>query len=71
LSEELTQQALGKALDTGHTPEIHHSLKGSQYTAHGYLAILEEVNAQISMTAQGKAWENGYVESARGHLREE
>ncbi|MFC1716533.1 DDE-type integrase/transposase/recombinase [Candidatus Poribacteria bacterium] len=33
MSEELTQEALARALSTGRQPEIHHSDRGSQYTA--------------------------------------
>lgn len=71
LFEELTKQALVKALSTGHTPEIHHSDQGSQYTAHGYLAMLKNVDAQVTMATRRKAWENPFVESAIGHLKEE
>ena len=69
--ERLTQQALVKALSTGRVPEIHHSDQGSQYTAHGYLALVEEVGAEVSMSGRAKAWENPFVESAIGHLKEE
>ena len=33
MSEVLIQESLAKALGTGHVPEIHHSVHGSQYGA--------------------------------------
>jgi transposase InsO family protein len=71
MSETLTQESLAKALSTGHVPEIHHSDHGSQYGAHGYCMALSSLDTQISMAAKGKAWENPYVESAIGHLKDE
>jgi transposase InsO family protein len=71
MSEVLTQESLAKALSTGHVPEIHHSDHGSQYSAHGYCMALSSLDTQISMAAKGKAWENPFVESAIGHLKDE
>lgn len=71
MSEALIQESLAKALSAGHVPEIHHSDQGSQYNAHGYCMALESLDTQISMAAKGKAWENPFVESAIGHLKDE
>lgn len=71
LSELLTQEALSKALGTGHKPEIHHSDQGKQYTAHRYCARLRSLGTEISMSAKGRAWENPFAESAIGHLKDE
>jgi putative transposase len=71
ISELLIQEALSKALWTGHKPEIHHSDQGSQYKAHDYCARLRDLGTEISMSARGKAWENPYAESAIGHLKDE
>jgi transposase InsO family protein len=71
MSEALIQESLSKALSTGHVPEIHHSDQGSQYNAHGYCMALSSLDIQISMAAKGKAWENPYIESAIGHLKDE
>jgi len=71
VSEELTQEALARALSTGHQPEIHHSDRGSQYTAHGYCKAVVSLDAQVSMSAKGKAWENPYAESVTGHIKDE
>ncbi len=71
MSEDLIQVALAKALATGHKPEIHHSDQGSQYTANGYCETLLSLGAQISMSDKGKAWQNPFVESAIGHIKDE
>ena len=71
LSELLTQEALSKALGTGHKPQVHHSDQGSQYTASKYCARLRDLGAEISMSAKGRAWENPFAESAIGHLKDE
>lgn len=71
LSESLTQEALSKAVTTGHTPEIHHSDQGSQYKANRYCERLRSLGAKISMSNKGKAWENPFAESAIGHLKDE
>lgn len=71
MSEILTQESLAKALSTGHVPEIHHSDHGSQYTANGYCKAVASLDAQISMAAKGKAWENPFAESVIGHLKDE
>ena len=71
LSCALTQEALSKAFKTGHRPEIHHSDRGSQYTAADYRKVLWEVGAETSMASKAKAWENPFVESAIGHLKDE
>ena len=71
LSELLIQEALSKALGTGHKPEIHHSDQGSQYKAHNCCARLRNLETEISMSARGRAWENGFAESTIGHLKDE
>lgn len=71
MSEILTQESLAKALSTGHVPEIHHSDHGSQYTANGYCKAVASLDAQISMAAKGKAWENPFAESVIGHVKDE
>ena len=71
MSELLIQEALSKALRTGHKPEIHHSDQGSQYKAHNYCSRLTSLGTEISMSAKGRAWENAFAESAIGHLKDE
>lgn len=59
LDGELTVTALRRAL-LGGTPEIHHSDQGVQYAAGGYVQMLQEAGAAISMAEVGEAWQNGY-----------
>lgn len=71
MSVTLIDRALDKALDKGRCPEIHHSDHGGQYIATSYCDRLVSLNCQISMADKGKPWENPYVESAIGHLKDE
>ncbi len=71
MSVKLIDQALDKALATGHQPEIHHSDQGGQYIAHSYCQRLEGIDCRISMTDRGKPWENPYIESAIGRIKDE
>ncbi len=71
MSVKLIDQALDKALATGHQPLIHHSDQGGQYIAHSYCQRLEGIDCRISMTDRGKPWENPYIESAIGRIKDE
>lgn len=71
MSVKLIDQALNKALAKGVSPEIHHSDHGGQYAAKGYCDRLIALDCQISMAAKGKPWENPFIESAIGHLKDE
>ena len=70
LDQELTLIALRAALET-HSPEIHHSDQGVQYTASAYTDLLKLHVIQISMAAVGKAEENGYAERFMRTIKEE
>ena len=61
LDHSLTLIALDRAL-AEHTPEIHHSDQGLQYATTEYLQTTRAVDAEISMTESGGAWQNGYAE---------
>ena len=71
MSVKLIDQALDKALADGVSPEIHHSDHGGQYVAQSYYDRLVALDCQISMAGKGKPWENPFVESAIGHLKDE
>ena len=71
MSVKLVDQALDKALATGHRPEIHHSDRGGQYIAGNYCQRLVEIECQISMAERGKPWENPYIESTIGRIKDE
>lgn len=70
LDGELTVTALRRALQHG-TPQIHHSDQGVQYAAGGYVQMLEEVGAALSMADVGEAWQNGYAERLMRTIKEE
>jgi transposase InsO family protein len=66
----LTQVALTRAL-TNHRPEIHHSDQGIHYAMPEYIDHLQQVDAAISMTEKGAAWQNGYAERVIRTIKEE
>ena len=70
LDQSLTLIALDRAL-ADHTPEIHHSDQGIQYAATAYIQMLQAVDAEISMTESGEAWQNGYAERLMRTIKEE
>ena len=71
MSVKLIDQTLDKALATGHQPEIHHSDRGGQYIAKSYCRRLVAMGCRISMTDRGKPWENPYIESTIGRIKDE
>ena len=71
MSVKLIDQALDKAFAKGVCPEIHHSDHGGQYVAKNYRDRLTALNCRISMADKGKPWDNPFVESAIGHLKDE
>jgi putative transposase len=70
LSSDLASTALERAL-TERQPEIHHSDQGVQYAAHGYVARLQALGAQVSMAAVGQPTENPYAERVIRTIKEE
>jgi transposase InsO family protein len=60
---ELTLSALMSSLHNNPRPKIFHSDNGSQYNAEIFIKALETVGIQISRSAPGCPWENGYQES--------
>jgi putative transposase len=70
LSHDLTIQALKRALRHG-ACEIHHSDQGVQYATPLYTQLLEARGIQLSMSARGQAWQNGYAERWMRTLKEE
>jgi len=51
------------AILTNPRPEIFHSDNGSEYNADIFIEALKTVGTQISRSAPGCPWENGYQES--------
>ncbi len=62
-------RALTRALKGHAAPRIHHSDRGSQYTAAQYLALLNGCGSSISMGL--KAQDNAYAERVNRTIKEE
>lgn len=73
LTGELTEQALRMALGTRHpcAELLHHSDRGSQYTARQYQQLLTRHGITASMSRTGNCWDNACVESFFGTLKRE
>jgi transposase InsO family protein len=71
LDQTLSLEALYKALQNHHPPQIHHSDQGVQYTCEAYIQALVENNVQVSNSEVGQAWQNGYAERLMRTIKEE
>jgi transposase InsO family protein len=71
MSVKLIAQALNKALERRHHPQIHHSDRGGQYIADTYCQKLKTICCRISMTDRAKPWQNPYIESTIGRIKDE
>jgi transposase InsO family protein len=73
--EALVTEALGMAVARREIPQaaelIHHTDRGSQYTADDYLALLKEQGIQVSMSDKGDPYDNAMMESFFSTLRAE
>ncbi len=73
LRAELALEALHIALGR-RLPEsglVHHSDRGTQYTAATYQAVLDEYGIVCSMSRKGDCWDNAVTESFFGTLKTE
>ena len=73
LSAQGPAAALGMALEgrAGNEPLIHHSDRGSQYCAEGYVGLLTSAAIGISMTQSGNPRDNAIAERVNGILKQE
>lgn len=55
-------RALDMALKTGHRASIINSDQGCQFTSHGWVNYLEELEVKISMDGKGRCLDNIYIE---------
>ena len=55
----------------GNAPLIHHSDRGSQYCADGYVGLLRSAAIDISMTQSGDPRDNAIAERVNGILKME
>jgi len=71
--EKLVEHALEQALmrRRPNTGLLHHSDRGSQYTAQAYRAYLQRYGIQQSMSRKGNCWDNAAMESFFGTLKDE
>jgi len=70
---KLTVKALDMALKYRHPPEglIHHSDRGSNYTAKQYREALSERSIKVSMSRKGNCWDNAVAESFFATIKKE
>jgi putative transposase len=69
LVEASLRMALGQRVL--HGPLIHHTDRGSQYTADDYLALLKGGGVSVSMSGKGDPYDNAMAESFFSTLRAE
>lgn len=60
---QLVMASFMNALHTHPRPDIFHSDNGSEYNSEVFVTALKTVGTQISRSAPGCPWENGYQES--------
>jgi putative transposase len=71
--EQLVENALWMAL-ISRQPEaglMHHTDRGSQYTARSYRGVLSHYGIELSMSRPGNCWDNALCESFFGSLKVE
>lgn len=73
LTQDLVLQALRMALHRRHPtgPLLHHSDRGSQYTAEGYQQLLRAYGITVSMSGAGNCYDNAMMESFFSTLKAE
>lgn len=73
--EALVTESLGMALAQRELPQpvelIHHTDRGSQYTADDYLGLLKAYGIQVSMSKKGDPYDNAMMERFFSTLRAE
>lgn len=68
-SRSLVILALLSAIQNHPRPDIFHSDNGSEYDSEDFKIIIESLGTQISRSAPGCPWENGYQESFYGKFK--
>lgn len=73
LDQGLTLAGLEKALFERQPGEglLHHSDRGSQYTAEDYRKLMKEAGIEVSMSGKGDCWDNAPLESFFATLKTE
>jgi len=73
INSTLCTEALKMAIEE-RKPEggiIHHSDRGVQYSSDAYTGLLKKNEFQISMSRKGNCWDNAFMESFFGTLKQE
>ncbi|MEZ4461510.1 MAG: IS3 family transposase [bacterium] len=73
MAQTLTLQALKMAV-VRRQPQagwLHHSDRGSQYTAAGFVALVQAHGGHLSMSRKGDCWDNAVAESFFATLKKE
>ncbi len=70
-SSELTYAALLDALSKHLAPAILHSDQGSEYLSHRHQLLCERLEIQLSASAKGSPWQNGFMERWFGGFKKE
>lgn len=68
-TSELVTGALIDAISKHGRPEYLHSDQGSEYDSQKYTDFAEILGIEISMSAKGSPWENGYQESFYAQMK--
>ena len=73
ITVRLTLEALQMAIERQNPPRglLHHSDRGSQYTAEAYQRLLVRHGMRCSMSRKGDCWDNAMAESFFGSLKTE
>lgn len=70
-SSELTYEALMDALSKHEPPSILHSDQGSEYLSYKHRDLCGRLEIQLSCSAAGKPWQNGFMERWFGGFKPE
>lgn len=68
-AQELILGAIEDALGKHPVPQILHSDQGSEYDSTAYMNICKSLGIQVSMSAKGSPWQNGYQESFYSYFK--
>lgn len=70
-SSELTYEAVLDALSKHPPPAILHSDQGSEYLSYKHRDVCDSLEIQLSCSAAGKPWQNGFMERWFGTFKTE
>lgn len=70
-TSELTHAAVLDALSRHPSPTILHSDQGSKYLSYKHQLLCERIEIQLSCSAKGSPWQNGFMERWFGGFKRE